>query len=141
MSMALLVLLAADRSPSAAAWQALYECNVPIQFCRGIDLRDGGAIPSRLRGRRSSFQFFLGGHAEVSEHYPELADIKLSSPAVVYYLVYQGDWLQAASAFYAASVLVARFRGVAFEPMASIFRTEKELLEQSKLCEANARKE
>lgn len=139
MSMALFVILADDRSPTAVAWQkGLNEHDVPIQFVKGTNLRRQGVIPLRLRGRKSSFQFFIESFAEMSAEYPQLANITLPSP-VIYSMVYQGDLLEAASAFYAASVLVARFGGVAFDPSGSDFITEGELLDAAREFEVLAR--
>lgn len=118
MSLALFVILAADRAPTAPLWQsALKEYNIPLQFAEGNDLRIGGVFPLRLRGREASFQFFIESYTELKSECPELSKVTLPSP-VVYSLVYQ-DFPEGASAFYAASVLVARFGGVAFEPSAA----------------------
>jgi hypothetical protein len=53
----------------------------------------------------------------------------------VYELGYGGDWLEAATAFYAASVLVSKYGGTAFEPQGGIVMDAKALLEAARQCE------
>jgi hypothetical protein len=136
MSMELFVILALTRAPTADAWQkALIERHVPVQFSESLDLaRHSGFVPLTVQGQRSGFYFLNESYAELREHYPVLANIKLERP-VVYSLGYGGHMLECASAFYAASALVAQFGGVAFEPQGRVFMTEEQLVNAASQCE------
>lgn len=70
---------------------------------------------------------------ELQKLYPMLAGVEVQEP-VVYSLRYGGDFLECASAFYAASVLVSKFGGIAFAPEAGMFLTEAKLLEGAEAC-------
>jgi hypothetical protein len=137
MSMELYVVLALHSSPTGEAWQnALKEQGVPVEFNALPDpARDTGFVPLTILGQQSGFYFLREDYKELCGHYPALASVKLQE-AVVYSLGYGGHFLEGASAFYAASVLVARFGGVAFEPQGGIFMTERQLLDAAKLCES-----
>jgi hypothetical protein len=136
MSMELYVVLALHSSPTGEAWQnALKEQGVPVEFNALPDpARDTGFVPLTVLGQQSGFYFLRGDYRELSGCYPAIASVKLQEP-VVYSLRYGGHYLQGAAVLYAASVLVARFGGVAFEPQGGIFMTERQLLDAAKLCE------
>jgi hypothetical protein len=136
MSMQLFVVLALHSSPTGEAWQnALKEQGVPLQFSALPDpARDTGFVPLTVLGQPSGFYFLRENYGELRGLYPALARVKLQEP-VVYSLGYGGHFLECASAFYAASVLVARFGGVAFEPQGGSFMTERQLVDAAKLCE------
>ena len=92
-------------------------------------------------GRKTGISIMQVSCSELVEYYPAVAGIKVEKP-VVYELGYGGDWLEAATAFYAASVLVSRYGGTAFEPQGGIVMDAEALLEAARQCEqegANAR--
>jgi hypothetical protein len=139
MSVEILVLMATHQSPTSDAWQkALKEYSLPVQFSELTDLtRHTGFMPLTVRGQRSGFYFLIESYTEARTLYPVLANVKLQEP-VVYSLQFGGHFLEGASAFYAAAVLVARFGGVAFDPQGGTFVTQEQLVEQGKLCEGIA---
>jgi hypothetical protein len=61
--------------------------------------------------------------------------MKVQQP-IVYSLGYGGDLQEAATAFYAASVLVSKYGGPAFEPQGGIVMDANALLEAAEQCEA-----
>ena len=79
-----------------------------------------------------------GSYPGLVGYYPAIATIKVEKP-VVYELGYSGDWLEAATVFYAASVLVSKYGGTAFEPQGGIVMDAEALLEAAKQCEEEAR--
>jgi len=134
--MQLFVVLGLHSSPTGEAWQnALKEQGVPVEFSPLPNpARDTGFFPVTVLGQQSGFFFVREDYGELRGHYPALASIKLQEP-VVYSLGYGGHFLECASAFYAASVLVARFGGVAFDPQEGTFMTKRQLVDAAKQCE------
>lgn len=138
MSMELFVILAAGSAPDVAAWnRALTQAHVPMS----IDVADlpkhYGYLPVTLDGKKTGFRSFdLESSQELAEHYPAVAKLKVEQP-VVFALGY-GDAFEGAAVFYSASVLVATFGGIAFEPQGSVIMNSEDLLNAAKECEAMA---
>ena len=135
MSMELLVVLALDKAPTGPAWrQALEEQRTPVLLSITPDLaRDRGFLPTTVQGRSSGFYFLTENFSELRSLYPPLAHVNLKKP-VVFSLGYGGHFLECASVFYAASTLVARFGGIAFEPQGGTLMTEPQLTQAAKQC-------
>jgi hypothetical protein len=135
MAMELLVVLALDKAPRGPAWrQALEEQRTPVRFSDTPDLaRDRGFLTMTVQGRSSGFYFLTENFSELRSLYPALAHVNLKTP-VVFSLGYGGHFLECGSVFYAASALVARFGGMAFDPQGNTFMTELQLTEAAKQC-------
>jgi hypothetical protein len=135
MSMELFVILAATRAPDVEAWnKSLATASVPVVF-ESTDLaRHTGFLPATLRDKKTGISFMRVSYPELAAHYPPIAAIKVEKP-IVYELGYGGDWLEAATAFYAASVLVSKYGGTAFEPQGGIVMDAEALLEAARQCE------
>ena len=135
MSMEILVILAMEKAPTGPAWQqALQQQHTPVVFSGTPDLaRDRGFLPMTVQGRASGFYFLTESYSEVRSHYPALTHATVDKP-IVYSLGYGGHFLECASAFYAASTLVARFGGIAFDPQGNIIVTDVQLTDAAKQC-------
>jgi hypothetical protein len=135
MSMELLVVLAMGKAPTGPAWrQALEEQRIPVHFADSRDLPPkGGFVPLTVQGRASGFYFLTENYSELRSRYPALAHVNTEKP-VVFSLGYGGHFLECTAVFYAASTLVARFGGMAFDPRGNTFMTELQLTEAAKQC-------
>jgi hypothetical protein len=136
MSMELFVILAATQAPDIDAWnKALASASVPVSFVSADLSRHGGFLPATLKGQKTGLRSFsISSYSELVGDYPGAAAIKIQNP-VVYELGYGGDWLEAATVFYSASVLVLKFGGTAFDPQGGMVMDAPALLEAAKQCE------
>jgi len=116
MSIELLVVLAASKAPDWSSWnQALWEAHLPASLARSVDLRrHSGFLPVRVAGRATGFYFQRESASDLAALYPPLATVPLVEP-VVYSLSFDARPEQCAAAYLSASVLVARFGGIAFD--------------------------
>jgi hypothetical protein len=138
MSMELFVILATTHAPDVDAWnKSLATASVPV-ILETTDLaRHTGFLPATLRDKKTGISFMQVSYSQLTEDYPAVATIKVEEP-VVYTLGYGGDWLEAATAFYAASVLVSKYGGTSFEPQGGIVMDAQALLEAARQCEEEA---
>jgi len=136
MSQAIIVILAAHQLPTRDAWQAaLQEHRVPLRFPHPLDLaRDSGFVPVELNGHDSGFWLYRNDYSELILHYPALSKIELDAPTA-FSLKFGGDFFDCASAAYAAALLIARFKAVAFDPQEAAFLSEPQLVEMAQLCQ------
>ena len=116
MAIELLVVLAGSKAPDWSSWnQALWDAHVPASLARSVDLRrHTGFLPVRVEGRSTGFYFLTETAADLAQ-YPQLASVPLTDP-IAYSLSYGGHPEECAAVFLSASVLVAKFNGVAFDP-------------------------
>ena len=116
MTVELLIVLAAANAPDWSSWnQALWEARAPASLARSVDLkRHSGFLPVRLSGRATGFYFQTESATDAAVLYPMLAQLPLNQP-VVYSLSFSRPE-ECAAAFLSATVLVARFEGIAFDP-------------------------
>lgn len=136
MSMELFVILAATHAPDVDAWnKSLATASVPVSFETTDLSRHTGFLPATLRDKKTGISFMRVSYSELIVYYPAIGSIKVEKP-VVYELGYGSDWLEAATAFYAASVLVSKYGGTAFEPQGGVVMDAKALLEAARQCEA-----
>jgi hypothetical protein len=135
MSVELLVVLAAAKAPDWSSWnQALWDARAPASLSRSEDLkRFTGFLPVRVQGRATGFDFINASATDVGVQYPVLAQVPFANP-VVYSLSYGGHPEECAAAFLAASVLVARFDGIAFDPQQNIMMTLDQVNDAAKQC-------
>jgi len=119
MSVALLVILAANRAPSWDAWnQALLESESLPVLTQSVELSSHrGFLPAVLGGKETGFYFVVDSYSEIRARYPSMPRLSLDHP-VVYSLSFGPNPDECASAFLSASVLVTRFSGVAFDAQA-----------------------
>jgi hypothetical protein len=138
MSMELFVILAATNAPDVDAWnKSLAAASVPVVFESADLTHHSGFLPATLRARKTGLFFLRDSYPELAAHYPAVAAINVQQP-IVYSLGYGADLQEAATAFYAASVLVSRYGGTAFEPQGGIVMDARALLEAAEECEAQA---
>ncbi len=121
MPVELLVVLAASKAPDWSSWnQALWEARAPASLARSADLqRYNGFLPVRVQGRATGFYFMVESASDLAMQYPALATVPLIKP-IVYSLSYGAHPEECAAAFLSASVLVARFEGVVFDPQQGV---------------------
>jgi hypothetical protein len=132
----LLIILASQRAPTAATWEkALADSQVPVHFSLPFDPdKLSGYLRVTVNDRPSGFYFTRDNYAVLSRDFPALAGVKLEQP-IAYSLRYGEHPLECAATFYSASVMVARFGGVVFDPQAATFMTEKDLTAAAKECQ------
>ena len=135
MSIELLVVLAAAKAPDWTSWnQALWEARAPASLSRSQDLkRFAGFLAVRVQGRATGFDFRNASATELAVQYPVLAQVGLPSP-VVYSLSYGGHPQECAAAFLSASVLVARFGGIAFDPQQGLMLSLEQVDDGARQC-------
>jgi hypothetical protein len=116
MAIELLVILAGGKAPDWSSWnQALWDARLPASLARSVDLRrHTGFLPVRVEGRATGFYFLMETAADLVQ-YPQLATVPLKDP-IAYSLSYGAHPEECAAVFLSASVLVAKFNGVAFDP-------------------------
>ena len=141
MSVELLVILAASRAPDWSSWnQALWEARVPASLARSVDLHSyTGFLPVRVEGRATGFYFEVESAADVAGRHPALASVPVAN-GIVYSLNYEGHPEECAAAFLSASVLVARFGGVAFDPQQSRILSLQQVNDAARQCLSLAHK-
>lgn len=135
MSVELLVVLAASNAPDWSSWnQALWDARVPASLARSVDLRSHtGFLPVRVAGRATGFYFLTESFTDVAVQYPALAALAVSRP-IVYSLSYGGRPEECAAVFLSASVLVARFQGVAFDPQQNLILNLEQVNDGARQC-------
>lgn len=135
MSVELLVVLAASKAPDWSSWnQALWETRAPASLARSVDLqRHNGFLPVRVQGRATGFYFLVESATDVAVQYPALAGVPLIKP-IVYSLSYGGHPEECAAVFLAASVLVSRFGGIAFDPQQGILLSLEQVNDGARQC-------
>src|SRR6185312_7147483 len=128
MSMELFVILAASSAPDVTAWnRALADAHVPVSIHVADLPKHHGYLPVVLDGKTTGFRSFdIESSRELAEQYPAVAKLKVER-AVVFALGY-GDALEGAVVFYSASVLVATFGGIAFEPQGGVIMNREDLV-------------
>lgn len=138
MSMELFVILAAGSAPDLTAWnRALSEAHVPMSINVAELPKHYGYLPVVLDGKKTGFSSFdIESPQELAEHYPIVAKLKVERP-VVFALGY-GNASEGAAVFYSASVLVATFGGIAFEPQGGVLMSSEDLLDAAKECQSMA---
>ena len=138
MSMELFVILAATNAPDVDALnKSLAAASVPVIFESADLSHHTGFLPAALRDKKTGIYFLRDSYPELAAHFPAVAALKVEKP-VVYSLGYGGDWFEAATAFYSASVLVSKYGGTAFDPQGGIVMDAEALLEAARQCEAEA---
>jgi hypothetical protein len=140
MSMELFVILAASQAPDVEAWNKALTADPVAVSLMSVDLaRQSGFLPATLKGAKTGMRsFHVSSYSELVSYYPSVATIKVDNP-VVYELGYGGDWLEAATVFYSAWALVAKFGGTAFDPQGGMVMDAAALIEAAKQCEEEAR--
>lgn len=135
MSVELLVVLAASKAPDWSSWnQALWETRAPASLARSVDLqRHNGFLPVRVQGRATGFYFLVESATDVAVQYPALAGVPLIKP-IVYSLSYGGHPEECAAVFLAASVLVSRFGGIAFDPQQGTLLSLEQVNDGARQC-------
>lgn len=141
MAVELLIVLAASKAPDWSSWnQALWEARAPASLARSVDLqRHTGFLPVRVQGRATGFYFLVERASDLAIQYPALAAVPLVKP-VVYSLSYEGRADQCAAVFLAASVLVSRFDGVAFDPQQGALLSLEQVKDGARQCLSLAQK-
>lgn len=134
MSVELLVVLAASKAPDWSSWnQALWEARAPASLARSVDLqRYSGFLPVRVQGRATGFYFLVESASDAAVQYPALPSVPLIKP-VVYSLSY-GRPEECAAVFFSASVLVARFGGIAFDPQQGALLSLEQVNDGARQC-------
>jgi hypothetical protein len=138
--MELFVILAASGAPDVAAWnESLAAARTSVRITEEVQLsRHSGFVPVTVNGQKTGFYFLAESYSELAAQYPAIAKIKVDEP-VVYSLGYGGDLNECAAVFLAASALVERFGGTAFEPQAGIVMGARELRDAGKQCQDMAK--
>jgi len=129
MSMILEVFLAVEVLPTAAEWQeAAFARDVPIEIHQPVQFPEhGGYLPVKLDGVDAGFELYF----EVPDNNETLTEKdKVSSKEAVVTFRWGGRLTEAATAFYAAYVLVDGFGGRALD------ETNGETMDASKLRDA-----
>lgn len=135
MAVELLVVLAASKAPDWSSWnQALWEARAPASFARSVELqRHNGFLPVRVQGRATGFYFVVESASDLAMQYPALATVPLTKP-IVYSLSYGARPEECAAAFLSASVLVARFEGVVFDPQQGVMLSLEQVNDGARQC-------
>jgi hypothetical protein len=135
MTVELLIVLAASKAPDWSSWnQALWDARLPASLARSVDLRSHtGFLRVRVEGRATGFYFHAESFTDVAVQYPALATVAVSGP-IVYSLSYGGRPEECAAVFLSASVLVARFQGVAFDPQQNLLLSLEQVRDGARQC-------
>jgi hypothetical protein len=131
--MAVDLLVYVDHGPhmTVLEWQrAIDRSHLPLRLDKHIDLdKASGFFPVVLRNKKTGF--FLV-HTDVKDA-SGLARVKVSAG---YDFSFGGHFLEAASAYYVASALVARFNGRALDPQTGAWLNAQQLQEAAVAFEA-----
>jgi len=111
------VLLAADRVPDVARWQAAIDAagfDVKLDTSLVVE-KDTGFLPVKIKGRESGFEFDLSAASDVLETYPEL-ETKVIGRDRSANFGWGGDIAEMACALVASAVLATLTDGMLFDP-------------------------
>ncbi len=135
MSVDILVVLALNQAPSGESWaHALAETKGPVAFVQPIDtLHASGFVPMSVNGRSTGLYFLRRPYAEAATLYAPISSVHLASP-VVYVLSFGAHSDECTAVFMSASVLVAKFNGIAFDPQSGTVVTAKQLRNAADQC-------
>jgi len=126
MSMDLYVFVDHSSPLTVLEWQQAADAgHFPLRLDKNIDLKTfGGFFPVVLNNKKTGFYF---ANADVGELRKEIPGMPRLRSTAVYDFNFGGHFLEGASAYYAAAVLVASFNGRAFDPGSGKWLDSKEL--------------
>ena len=135
MSMDLYVFVDHSSTLTVLEWQhAIDASQLPLRLDKSIELKTmRGFFPVILNNKKTGFYFL---NTDIVELGDEIPAIKRQHSSAVYDFKFGGHFLEAASAYYLASALVASFNGRAFEPESGKWLDSKELQKAAHEMEA-----
>ena len=132
MSVDIFVFLALENVPDVAKWnRALAERSTHLHITEDADLnKHSGYLPMTLDGQATGCEFYRGPYSELAKSSPRLKAPPFQH-TIFYQLSFHSDPNEAAACLLSASVLVASFDGVAFDPQGGAYVSERELVDSA----------
>ena len=87
-----------------------------------------GFLPVKFGELKTGVETYKLEYSDIAEYIPPNEDIDLSNSVVIQFR-WGGDFNEGATALYTASILSAKYGGVAFDPMSDMYLNATQLME------------